>query len=98
MYKRLNTSLRDFPWDFPWDFNLRTCNFLESDAIVYLEMHFFSKAMLRSSADIRKQGYFLPLVRGCSGSQLSKGFEVNEDILRYFTVHKLINACFLICI
>ncbi len=72
--------------------------FLKSNAIVYLEMYFFSKAMLQSSADIHKQGYFITLVSGCLGSQCSKGFEINEDILRYATVHTLIYACFLVCI
>ncbi len=39
---------------------------------------------------------FCNLVRGCPGSQLSMGFEINEDILRYATVHTLIyrDACF----
>jgi hypothetical protein len=62
-------------------------------------MYFSSKATsYRTSADIRKLGYFITLVRGCPGSQLSKGFEINEEILRYATVHTLIYACFLMCI
>ncbi len=44
---------------------------------------FFLKQCYRTSADIRKLGYFITLVRGCPGSQLSRGFEINEDILRY---------------
>ena len=59
---------------------------------------FLRKQCYSTSADIRKLGYFITLVRGCPGSQLSKGFEINEDILRYATVHTLIYACFLMCI
>ena len=59
---------------------------------------FLRKQCYLTSADIRKLGYFITLVRGCPGSQLSKGFEINEDILRYATVHTLIYACFLVCI
>ena len=72
--------------------------FLKSNAIVYLEMSFLRKQCYRTSGDMRKLGYFITLVRGCPGSQLSKGFEINEDILRYATVHTLIYACFLMCI
>ena len=72
--------------------------FLKSNAIVYLEMSFLRKQCYRTSTDIRKLGYFITLVRGCPGSQLSKGIEINEDILRYATVHTLIYSCFLMCI
>jgi hypothetical protein len=85
---------RDFPWDFPWDFHW---DFLKSNAqaIVYLEMYFSSKQCYRTSADIHKLGFFITLVRGCPGSQLSKGIEINEDILRYATVNTLIYASLL---
>jgi hypothetical protein len=53
--------------------------FLKSNAIVYLKMFFLRKQGYRTSADIRKLGYFITLVRGCPGSQFSKGF---ESILR----------------
>ncbi len=89
MYILLNPSPRDFPW---------LVLFLKSNAIVYLEMYFLRKQCYHTSADIRKLGYFITLVRGCPGSQLSKGIEINEDILRYATVHTLIYACFLMCI
>ncbi len=74
-------------------------NFLKSNAIVHLKMYFSSKAMLPYiSRYLRKLGYFITLMRGCPGSQLSKGFKITEDILRYATVHMLIYACFLMCI
>ncbi len=88
VYIRLNTSPRDFPWDldlsFSWNLMLSyisRCTFLR-------------KQCYHTSADMRKPGYFIILVRGCPGSQLSKGFEINEDVLRYATVHTLIYACF----
>ncbi len=51
VYILLNTSPRDFHWDFHWDFSLGLSLglvlFLKYNAIVYLEIYSFLKAMLQ---------------------------------------------------
>ena len=92
VYILLNTSPRDFPWDLDLSFSWNLM-------LLYIwRCPFLRKQCYSTSANIRKLGYFITLVRGCPGSQLSKGIEINEDILRYATVHTLIYACFLMCI
>ncbi len=92
VYILLITSPRDFLWDLDLSFSW---NLMLS---YILRCTFLRKQCYCTSADIRKLGYFITLMRGCPGSQLSQGFEINEGILRYATVHTLIYACFLTCI